>query len=247
MNNIQDILDGWNYQPGELNVRRIESSDGKQYIQLRLDMGLLQMAVRGRPDGKRPMGFESLLEFHQSQLVDYCHRHGTDDGFTLDEPSCQALRSEGVMYYHRYLAAFVLNDFMLVESDTQRNLAMFDFCHLYASDETTRAYVQQYRPYVLMMNARARTRRAMIENDFAAAIQAVDDAMLDIEASYQQWGGDDALDLSPELAILHALRHEVESLQPIDPRDQLQEDLRQAIDEERYEDAATLRDQLRQV
>jgi hypothetical protein len=41
---------------------------GDECIQVRLDLGLLQMHVSGRPDGTRPMGFESLLEYYENLL-----------------------------------------------------------------------------------------------------------------------------------------------------------------------------------
>ena len=58
---ISDILQQWHHKPGEVTVRRITSSDGQPRIQMRLDLGLLQMEIEGRPDGHKPHGCESLL------------------------------------------------------------------------------------------------------------------------------------------------------------------------------------------
>ena len=62
------LLHDWDYNPNEVTVRRILGIDGREKIQMRLDLGVLQMEVAGRPDGKRPFGHESLLEFHQERL-----------------------------------------------------------------------------------------------------------------------------------------------------------------------------------
>ena len=62
------ILEEWPYEPGVVNVRVIEGQDGEPKIQLRLDLGLLQMTMAGRPDGQRPEGYESLLELHEARL-----------------------------------------------------------------------------------------------------------------------------------------------------------------------------------
>ena len=51
---ISGVLRGWTFQPGQVNVRLIRGSDGKPKLQLRLDLGLLQMELNGRPDGKKP-------------------------------------------------------------------------------------------------------------------------------------------------------------------------------------------------
>ncbi len=51
---IADAMKGWAFEPGQVNVRLIRGNDGKPKLQLRLDLGLLQMELDGRPDGKRP-------------------------------------------------------------------------------------------------------------------------------------------------------------------------------------------------
>jgi hypothetical protein len=65
---ISHVLNEWPYQPGEIQVRRFKGKDGCEKIQLRVDVGLLQMNGQGRPDGKRPFGRESLLEHHHARL-----------------------------------------------------------------------------------------------------------------------------------------------------------------------------------
>ncbi|MCP4378467.1 MAG: excinuclease ABC subunit B, partial [bacterium] len=65
---IGDIMDQWPYRPGQITARRINGMDGLEKIQLRLDLGILQMNVSGRPDGQRPHGCESLLEYYRKEL-----------------------------------------------------------------------------------------------------------------------------------------------------------------------------------
>src|SRR5690606_37042166 len=66
---ISRILGDWPHEPGKLNVRIVEDAEGEMWIQVRLDLGLLQMRLDGRPDGQRPNGCESYLEYFE-QLVD---------------------------------------------------------------------------------------------------------------------------------------------------------------------------------
>ena len=61
---ISSILEGWEYVPDELRVRKIEGSDGVSMVQIRMDLGLMQLEWTGRPDAARPHGFSSLLDFH---------------------------------------------------------------------------------------------------------------------------------------------------------------------------------------
>ncbi|MFW5840471.1 MAG: hypothetical protein ACOCZE_07815, partial [Planctomycetota bacterium] len=161
---IQSILDGWPFEPGQLNVRKIIGKDGKEKIQLRLDLGLLQMEASGRPDGHRPFGHESLLDYYEHRRRHYERSHGSEKGFALDGPTCEKLRAEAVMYYHRYLSAFVREDYQTVQRDTARNLRVFDLCRRYAAEEADQMAQEPYRPYVLMMNARAKVHLALDAN-----------------------------------------------------------------------------------
>lgn len=244
---ISDILRDWPFKPGEVNVRRILGEDGLEKIQLRLDLGMLQMETQGRPDGQEPHGHESLLGYYEHLLEEHRQEHGSDEGFRLDSEACELLRIEGVMFYHRYLAEFVLGDYEAVQRDTRRNLKLFDFCHRYAEEDTDREILQQYRPYVMMMHTRAGARMALNANRPKKALSIVRRAIRAIRAFYERYDAPEAVEQSTELAVLKALAREVKALIPVDPATKLRKQLRQAIAEERYEDAADLRDQLEQL
>src|SRR6476646_8876846 len=92
------VLKGWDYEPGTINVRKINGADGQPKLQMRLDLGLLQMEMNGRPDGVRPHGYESLLEYFENKLSDHRRRNGTELGFQITNSDCQSLREEAVMY-----------------------------------------------------------------------------------------------------------------------------------------------------
>ena len=66
---ITSILAGWDFDPDELQVRIVAGDDGRDKIQMRIDLGLLQMELTGRPDGERPHGFESLLDYHEARAA----------------------------------------------------------------------------------------------------------------------------------------------------------------------------------
>src|SRR5258707_9325486 len=85
---VGPLLKGWDYEPGTINVRKINGLDGKQKLQMRLDLGLLQMELTGRPDGAKPHGFDSLLEYYESQLKEHKRNNGTELGFHLTSGEC---------------------------------------------------------------------------------------------------------------------------------------------------------------
>src|SRR5580704_13263779 len=80
---ITPVLKGWDYEAGTINVRKVSGIDGSLKLQMRLDLGLLQMEMTGRPDGVRPHGCESLLDYFEQQLTDHRAQHGTELGFHL--------------------------------------------------------------------------------------------------------------------------------------------------------------------
>lgn len=244
---ISKILADWPYEPGKVSVRRIRGADKRDKIQLRLDLGLLQMETTGRPDGARPHGCESLLAHCEHDLQRFKETHGGDDGYQLDGQACEDLRAEGVMYYHRYLAEFVLEDYAAVERDTKRNLRLMDFCRSYGAKQSDRDALEQYRPYVLMMCTRAQAQGSLRDGRPKDALAAVHHGMENIEQFYRTWDEDKLTDKSGELSILRVLAKEIEGRIPLDPVTKLRNELDTAVSEERYEEAAVLRDQIRKA
>jgi UvrB/uvrC motif len=67
---LTPLLKEWPFKPGQVNARFVTGNDGSERVQVRLDLGLLQMHADGRPDGQKPFGFASLLEFFEAKLED---------------------------------------------------------------------------------------------------------------------------------------------------------------------------------
>ncbi len=241
---IGPVLRGWDYEPGTINVRRITGTDGAFKLQMRLDLGLLQMELNGRPDGERPHGFESLLEYFESLLHDHKRRHGTNLGFQLTSNQCQELRDEAVMYYHRYLSLFVLEDFSGVVRDTVRNLRVLDLCGKYAEDEQDRLVLEQYRPYITMMHSRAQASMYMKDNRLSDALKIVEEGLTGIKEFFLRFGQEEAYTQSNEVRVLKRFARDIRRKLPVDPLDRLQRKLERAVRNEKYEDAARIRDEI---
>lgn len=242
---IGPMMQGWPYEPGKLSVRRVLGEDGREKIQLRLDLGVLQMETEGRPDGRHPHGYESYLDYYKEQLEHYRATHGDDDGFALDIRACERLRTEAMMYYQRYLGEFALDEYRAVVRDTSRNIESLDMCNQYASHEADQMAQERFRPYILMMRARAKTLDALRHDDFAAARDGVCEGLQEIR-DYAEWTGrSDEMKASAEVEVLQTLLVEIEGREPVDPVKAVEVALDQAISDERYEDAARFRDQLR--
>jgi hypothetical protein len=241
---ITPVLRGWDYESGTINVRKIYGLDGQPKLQMRLDLGLLQMEMNGRPDGVRPHGYESLLEYFENKLSDHTRRNGTELGFQIASSDCQSLREEAVMYYHRYLSLFVLEEFTGVVRDTDRNLRVLDLCGKYAADEQDRLVLEQYRPYITMMNARARASLLMKERRYREALESVRQGLADIKEFYVRFGQEEAYAHSNEVRVLKRFAREIKGKLPVNPVERLQRKLQRAVKNEEYEEAAKLRDKL---
>jgi hypothetical protein len=240
---ISPVLSGWDYEPGTLNVRKIVGLDGKPKLQMRLDLGLLQMEMTGRPDGQRPHGFESLLDYHEQQLADHDTGHD-EEAFHLTPQQCQGLREEAAQYYHRYLSLFVLGEFEAVVRDTSRNLRLLDFCRQHAVDDHDRAILEQYRPYITMMNARAEASIHYRSKRYPEAMAAVRDGIRRIRRFFKRIGQEEAYRHASEVKVLKRFASDIRKRLPVDPVVSLQKKLEKAVQSEAYEEAARLRDEI---
>jgi hypothetical protein len=244
---ITPVLKGWDYEPGTINVRKISGMDGTPKLQMRVDLGLLQMEMTGRPDGARPHGCESLLDYYESELNDHRDRNGSELGFQLTSDQCQALREEAVMYYQRYLGLFVLEDYVAVMRDTARNLRVLDFCGKFANDEHDRLILEQYRPYIVMMNCRAEASIHYNNKDYKPALEVVEKGLQRIQDFFSRFGQEDAYAKSNEVRVLKKFAREIRRKLPLDPMTKLRQQLEKAVKTERYEEAAKLRDEIRRL
>src|SRR5579864_9193911 len=184
---ISPLLDHWPYKPGQVVVRKFKGRDGKEKIQLRVDLGVLQMNAEGRPDGKRPYGHNSLFDYYQSKL----HKHlaanaGSDEGFRLAAEDCAKLQLESLQYHHRYICLLQLEDYAGVVRDAERNLAVFHFVGKHAETEELAWSLRQFQPQLLMILTRARGAQALKSDDFTQAFRLIEEGLEQIRAFYRE-------------------------------------------------------------
>lgn len=241
---IKHILKSWSYNPEEdITVRLIDGEDGTGKVQMRIDVGLIQVELDGNPAGENVEGFESWLEYYENNKKIY-ESSKVDDYFSLSSEDCKKLRREGIQYYYRYLSLMKLEDFKRVVRDTERNLRLFAFVKKFATKEMDRWALDQFRPYVIMINTRALAALVIRENTASyreKAIELCDEGIGRIIAFYKEYGISSEIDNSLELSILRALKSEFLRASP----ETLEEKLQNAIREERFEDAALIRDKIK--
>ncbi len=66
---LDDILSEWAFDPTTLNARLIKGKDGRDVIQMRVDMGILQLETTGRPDGNPYQEHETVLDYLSHRAI----------------------------------------------------------------------------------------------------------------------------------------------------------------------------------
>src|SRR5467141_1462711 len=241
---LNTILKDWPHENGTIKVRKIIGLDGREKLQLRIDLGVLQMEMTGRPDGQRPHNYESLLAYHQSRAA--CAEEKAKD-YELSPEQCTELQQEGIQYYHRYLSLFQINDFTGVVRDTQRNLDLFTFVTEHTDRDELSWSLQQFRPYVLMMNTRAKASILLGEGKFAEAVAEIERGRDAIADFFQHSNFPELTSKSSEIAFLDEWLEEVKAKRPLSKLEIMQREMQTAIAKELYERAAELRDAIKQL
>jgi hypothetical protein len=242
---LRDALQEWPHDPEQVSVRKIIGADGTPRIQMRVELGILQMEITGRPDGLQPFSCDSLLTYHQRRMRAHEAHNGTALGFSLTPRECAALRAEGSQFYRRFVAFFVLEEYENVIHDTTHNLGIFDLCRNFGFNRQDRTCMEPYRPYVLMMEARARAHVALAEGEHASALAHVNRGILQIRALFDESEAADLNETCQEIKTLAKMAQEIGQQMPRDSLLLQRKALRAAIAEERFEEAARIRDAIR--
>ncbi len=238
---ISEVLKAWEYDRLN-NIRKIKGKDGKEKIQIRLPLGIEQFEVDGRPDGKRPYGKESLLEYYRTKVEVHKKKKRTDEGFGLTINDCSRLYEEGLLYYYRYVLFFQLKDYERVARDTQRNIEYFDFVKKYAVDKEDKVALEQYRPYIIRMNAMGKGLAQLERKEYEQAWKKMAEGIKAIESLPDMENATFTYEKGRSLGILRGMVKEILRKKPPSEKDKLQKKLQEAIEQENYERAAQLRD-----
>ncbi len=244
---ISHLLEQWDYSPGQVVVRKFTAKDGTEKIQLRVDLGLLQMNIEGRPDGKRPLGHASLFDFYKLKLDKHRAAHGDDDSFELKMEDCSKLQLEALQFHHRYICLLQMDDYDRVIRDTQRNFDVFEFVERYAESEELAWTLLQFQPQLLMIRTRALAERELKADNFEKAIERIDTGVEAIREFFRKIMRLELMETSGEIQSLERWREELSLKRPLTEREKLEHDLEDAIHREDYQKAAECRDALKNL
>lgn len=234
---LDHLFADWPYEFGEVVARIVRGRDGREVVQLRIDMGVLQLETSGRPDGTRPGGKETYLDY----LLAMLKREGEE--FELSHTRCMEIDREFVQFYHRRIAWLSLSEFDSAVADADHSLALMDFSSLHSPHAEWAEMHEQYRPFVLFHRTQAAALAALEKLEPETAVREIENGSQQIRESYELLGGDwDEMEEDEFLTRLQQMKQALEDQYEIEPP--LSKQLAEAVAREQYELAAELRDKI---
>jgi hypothetical protein len=242
---LRKYLEAWPYD-GENDSRVVRVSEKREVLQVRTPLGLEQYELDGRPDGVRPHEMESELEYQLKQL-DEAKAAGKEDDFELSPRDCAELFNEGTLYYFRYIRLFQIKDWDRTIRDTTRNLRVFDLVNKYARREDDQLFLEKWRPYILRVNACAAAMQALEKKQHSDALSIVRTALEKVGALDDMDDETFTFEKERSITALRELSDQIEKERPLSELEKLEKQLSRAIDRQEFENAAKLRDRIKQL
>lgn len=238
---IDNALRGWDFKPGVVQARLVQASDGRQVMQMRIDLGLLQIETTGRPDGAQPHGFDTYLAYlrAQSRLARQAGRN-----LALSEEQCLEADREFLQYYRRRLSWLALRQYARAMADADHTLAFMDFVLQHSKSEDYALEHEKYRVLVLFQRTQAAAALQVEQDNPEGAIDEIRIGLERLRAFFAAHEPAEQMDEDGMVRHLQKVEKSLRAEYHIEAT--LQEQLADAIAAEDYEKAARLRDTLQQ-
>ena len=236
---IDFVLRDWEYKAGVVQARLVDAAGGRQVIQMRVDLGVLQLETDGRPDGARPHGHDTYY--------DYLHERSrqaqrTGRSFVLSEEESQEADREFLQFYHRRVCWLALREYPRAIRDADHTLTFMDLVKRHSpGEEYTQAH-EQYRGFVIFHRTQAASALQVEKNNPEQAVDEVRSGLERLKAFFTEFGIEEQMEEDPMVQHLRKIESTLREQYHIGAT--LHEQLEQAIADEDYERAAQLRDAL---
>jgi len=235
LDNIDHILKTWPFETGRLSARMASGSDGRDIIQMRIEMGVLQMEIAGRPDGERPSNFDTYLEFLEAKYI-------TEENVGLSELDCIEIDREFVQFYHRRICWLALREYDRAVRDADHTLALMDLCRLRSDDQEWIETHEHFRPFVMFHRIQARALMELEKHTPEHAVEQLNQGVTELRDLFESYSEGDEFESDELYQRLIELRETLR--EQFDVGQTLNEQLDEAVANERYELAAKIRDRI---
>ncbi|MDX1962698.1 MAG: UvrB/UvrC motif-containing protein [Pirellulales bacterium] len=234
---LDTLLRDWNYRPDDIVARVLKGSDGRPILQMRVDLGILQMETKDRPDGQRPHG--------ERTYYDYLIRESLDEenqDFTMTAEQCSLADQEFSQFYHRRVCWLSLREYRRAVEDADHTLSFMDFVRDHSPNEDWTISHEQYRPFVLFHRVQAAVLAELEENGPESAIAELNRGLNRFKQLYVDYEAEDKYSEDEFVQRLNDLKTSLKTHFKIGRS--AEDLLAEAIEKEDYETAAKLRDEL---
>lgn len=248
---IDEVIQNWPYEPspGEILARETRARDGRSIVQIRIELGLLQLEVDGRPDGVKPHGFASYLDYLRYRAAGRgLAPGGKSPSWSMSAEHRAEADREFAQYYHRRVAWLALQRYDKALADADHTLALMDLVGRHADNDEYIDSHERFRGLVLFHRTQAAAALALERRKADEAIDAVRDGVERLMAHQQTWVAEHEQDPGemPNETLVEQLKVlESEIRKNFSVAKTLREQLDEAVAHEDYERAARLRDQIR--
>lgn len=223
---LSAFLAAFPYVPGRVQARMVPAHDGRTVVQVRIELGVLQMEYEGRPDG-----LPSVL----------------DDERSLAEPSHAAdLRIEVAQIQQRAVALLSLGEPQQALRDSDRVLSALRRLAQQAP-AAEREWAEGARFSALVFRTRAAVAVCLQQGRTRDAMSAIDGGLQLLEVQAERLGIGEQFDRLADVRALQTLHDSLQPQLPPAQRAELEARLAAAVRAENYELAAILRDELRRM
>jgi hypothetical protein len=231
---------GWDFKPMVVQARLVDATDGRQVLQMRVELGILQMELADRPDGTRPHGFPTYFDYLKQQAA---QSRRSKRPFRLSEEQCVEADREFLQFYHRRVCWLALRNYDRAIADADHNLTFMDFVKAHSPSEEYTVAHEQYRAFVLFHRTQAAAALAIEKDNPEQAIDEIYAGLEKMRTFFAEHELEEQMEDDAMVQQLRKIAQQVRDLHGIEAT--LQEQLARAVASEDYEKAAKLRDAIR--
>ena len=239
---IDEALHGWpsNFDPGGVVAREIVARDGRKVLQIRVELGVLQMETEGRPDGVRPHGYPTYLNYLENRAS---VRKGD---WKISQEQSLEIDREFSQFNHRRVAWLNLQRYDKMLQDADHSLSLLTFVQSRGGNPEFVNSLERLRGLVLFHRTQAAAALALEHLKPEQAVEEVREGLDRLVEHVRDWQADNDSDDPPNETLIAQLRVlEDEIRKNFEVEKTLREQLDEAVADEDYEKAARLRDQIR--
>jgi hypothetical protein len=237
---IDAALQGWDFRPGVVQTRLLKTSTGREVLQMRVDLGVLQIETRDKPDGTRPHGCPTYFDHLRNEARASARANRR---FVLNEEQCLEADREFVQFYHRRICWLALSRYAEAIEDAEHTLAFMDFVRDHSPSEEYLREHERYRGFVIFHRTQAAAALRLEQSDPEAALDEVLDGLERVRSFFAHFGQEERMEDDTMVQELRQMERRLREGHGI--RETLREQLNRAVAAEDYETAAKLRDDLR--